>query len=99
MQSGEKILMHFQSSKTNFDLDSRYGQASVSIQKGILYSTLSKQNLNDYLLILTVSIYHLDRKLREEKKIWVFYVIISHYVYYLMLTTTHEQWIKKGKPP
>ena len=69
MQSGGKILMHFQSSKMNFDLDGRYGQASVSIQKGILYSTLSKQNLNDYLLIPTVSIYHLDRKLREEKKI------------------------------
>ena len=54
--------MCFQRSKMNFDLDGRYGQASVSVQKGILYSTLSKQNLNDHLLIPTVSIYHQRRQ-------------------------------------
>ena len=54
--------MCFQRSKMNFDLDGRYGQASVSVQKGILYRTLSKQNLNDHLLIPTVSRYHQRRQ-------------------------------------
>lgn len=70
-------------------------QVSLS-KKGSFTAPCQKQNLNDYLLIPTVSIYHLDRKLREEKKILSFYQIISHYVYYLMLTAMSNELRKEN---